>query len=158
MKSTLSPDQQLLFDSCYEVWPGRKDRGPAEKAWKGLKFDKEDAAWMRDYIIKLAAHYRQRPDELKYLGGFAPFLNQKKYRNEIDKQGDNARKPQPIRQCAECSEPSFSLNHSRCAYHESMRAESSSWLRDAYRHLVKKYGKNCDWRDLYSRLRKGERV
>lgn len=157
MKSCLSTEQQLLFDTCYEVWPGRKDRGPAEKAWKGLKFDRDDAAWLRDYIIKLADHYRRKPEELVYLGGFAPFLNQKKYRNEIATHSAQPAAPsRPAPPCVDCGQPSISHNHRRCAYHESMQNELSQELRSAYKRIVDKYGKDCDWKSLYQRLQRGE--
>ena len=156
MKSCLPSDQQILFDRCYSVWPGRKDRGPAEKAWKGLKFDKVDADWMVEYLGKLAEHYRRNPDSLVYLGGFAPFLNQKKYRNEIEVVGNSTAPARVVPKCAECDQPSISHNHRRCAYHESMRNDLAQDLRDAYKRIIDRHGKDVDWKGLYQRLRRGE--
>ncbi len=102
LTSDLSDKQQELFDSCYLRWKGNQDRGPAEKAWKKLNPSEEDTKFIMNYIIAMNIQNKHEKKARKFIGGFGPFLTQKKWRNELPdvKKGDKT----AVKEC-NCGKP-----------------------------------------------------
>ena len=79
----LTPAQQKRFDKCYGVYRKKASRGVCEQTWGKYDFDDEMTLKIFDAIVaQNLADKNETP--IKFIKGFAVFLNNSGWKDEIE--------------------------------------------------------------------------
>ena len=111
-----------LFEQFWGVYPNKKGKGAARKAWEKATAGNDESAMLTDVLLALEAQKRYRI-EAKSLGEFIPewkhpstWLNQECWLDEIGSHAELKQRHE-LQTCKHCSEPVHGPRFDVCSHH-----------------------------------------